>query len=525
MAKPRWRQLLSRVAEGLFGPAEYAPTYDVVGEAELRARIQQLEKAVAEAWGDEIDPYEYLTDTPGFARTGLALVHNEQELRDIRALARLLTTSDPMSVGIVEKLTNYVIRTGYTYTVEAEEDANPPAGLVQAVDRVLDEFRDLNDWDNDLDREIFRVAHEDGDLAVALYADEWGQTLVRTIDADQIQSPSEQPPCDRDWSYGVDTAANDVQRVFGYWVAWEDKLEWMPAAQIEHIRLNVRRTYKRGLSDFYPVYKKLTDCAKLDRNMTMGAAIQAAIAYIKKLPPGTSHSGASSIQSLNATNTETRRYHTGDRTVYTQKFDPGTILTVVGTDYIHGPMGQSNAPTYLSVLQNGWRLVAARWSMPEHVATSDASNNNYASILEAGAPFVLYCEQQQRLFSKRFLRIIWKAVWNAYCAGRFAAFRVSWQDLLNLINIEAVPPDVSHRDRKAETDRRAVLLDKRVISLRQFRQEEGYDPDEMAREVEQDPLSTPPAAPPFTPAGPRPAPESHEERLKLARDLLFENYP
>jgi hypothetical protein len=125
--------------------------------------------------------------------------------------------------------------------------------------------------------------------------------------------------------------------------------------------------------------------------------------------------------------------------------------------------------------------------MPEYMVSSDASNANFSSTLVAGDPFVIYCEQQQAYFGTRFLRIFWKALHNAYIAGRFYQFGVSWSDILKFIDVKAVPPDVAIRDREKETSRRNVLYQNRVISLKQWRQEEGYDPDDMETQVAEEP--------------------------------------
>jgi hypothetical protein len=457
--------------------------YRVSEEAELYARLRALE----EAWGEEIDSRERMHDVAGFGVADAKVVFSQQDLVDIRQAARLICQADQTACGILEKLTNYVVRTGFTYATVADKDANVPDALVKEIQKVVDEFRDLNNWDNDLDREIFSVAHQDGDLPIALYCDSYGQTQVRTLDADQIAKPTAESPEDRDWSYGVDSDIRDVQSVYGYHVQWPNGFEYMPAARVEHIKLNVRRNVKRGLSDYYPVQGTLRDASKLLRNLSRGAQIQAAIALVREHPPGSTQGGISSMVAGLATHERVATYQTGQKQEYAQKFNPGKIVDVTGAKYYPGPMGQSNAPVLLGVLQADWRAAAQRWSMPEYIVSSDASNANFASTLVSGDPFVLYCEQQQSYFATRYLRIIWKALHNAYVAGRFHAFGVSWSDILRLIDIQATPPDVAIRDREKETNRRNTMYQQRVISLKQWRQEEGYDPEDMASQVQEEP--------------------------------------
>jgi len=495
-----------------------AASHAILEEAELRAALRVLE----ESWGDDIDPSERYNDVAGFS-TSPKVVFTAEELRDIRGAARILVQSDKTAAGILEKLTNYVIRTGFTYTAIAEQDVNAPVGLVEAVQRVVDECRDLNNFDNQLDREIFADAHEDGECPVALYVDEWGQTKIRPIDPDQIVAPKGQPPLSHDWSYGVDTPSRDVRTVYGYWVQWPDELAYVEAESIGHIKLNDRRQIKRGVSDFYPTFDCLRDSAKLLRNMSRGAQVQAAIAFIREHAPNVTQSGIQSMVGNNATSERTATYQNKTVTEYTHTFKPGRILDVRnGTKYQAGPMGQNNAPIYIQVLQAGWRAAAQRWSMPEYLVSSDASNANFSSTLVAGDPFVLYCEQQQAFFSERFLRIFWKAIQAAAMAGRFAQFGVTYGDILRVVDLKCEPPDVAIRDREKETNRRSMLYGQRVISLKQWRQEEGYDPEEMAQQVSEEP-------PPIAAAlGGMPGPamaESYQERLKQARELLWGGYP
>ena len=527
-----WRSITEAVRGAPFqAPLNSPAEYRFVDEAELLYRLRILE----EAWGEEIDSRERLHDVPGFGGASSSFVLSEQDLRDVRFAARVICQADATSCGILEKLTNYVIRTGFTYAAEAEKGVNAPVGLVKEIQKVIDECRDLNDFDNDLDREIFATAHQDGDNPIALYCDSYGQTRIRTIDADQIQTPDTKAEPGHDWSYGVDSATRDVQSVHGYHVRWPDGWDYIPAGRLEHIKLNVRRTIKRGLSDFYPTHGTLKDASKLLRNISRGAQIQAAIAFIREHPEGTGQAGIQNMVSGLAAQVQVVSQPNGAKTEYRQVFNPGKILDVTGTKYHPGPMGQSNAPLYIEVLQALWRCAAQRWLMPEYMVSSDASNANFSSTLVAGDPFVIYCEQQQAYFGTRFLRIFWKALHNAYIAGRFYQFGVSWSDILAIVDVKAVPPDVAIRDREKETSRRNVLYQQRVISLKQWRQEEGYEPDDMAAQVKEEPAPVsvavgglPGAFPSGSAPAGQPVPESFQDHLTSAVKRVFgeeSNYP
>jgi hypothetical protein len=463
----------------------YVPEAEVYGR---QARDRQRQRHLSEAWGDPVDPYEYLNDDPGFHSAARPLVFSESDLRDIRTAARIIAVGDPTGVGIVDKLTNYTVRTGFTYTVEVKKDVAAPVGLVEEVQRLIDNVRELNHWDNRLDRESFATAHIDGAHVLTLHPDEYGDTLFRVLDVDQIREPVELPPYGRSWSYGIDTDADDIQNVHGYCVQWPDGMDWLPADQVWHVKLNVRSTVKQGLSDFYPTRADLVDAAKLKRNTVRGSQVQAAIAYIREHPPGTTKSGIEALRSEKATTETTRNYQTGAKTIYHRKFDPGTIIDTVGTKYQAGPLGTSNGPNFIAVLQAGWRAAAQRWSMPEYLVSSDASNANYSSTLVAGEPFTIYCEQQQALFSEEFVSLLWRCVAFAHRAGRFFQYGVTLTDLKRFLQIKATPPDIVVRDKSVETTRRQTLHASRVIGLETWRKEEGYDPDEQEQQVAKEPV-------------------------------------
>jgi hypothetical protein len=134
----------------------------------LRLKIAQQNAALAalrsQGYSDKLEGYDdpsnrvdyrdYLFETPplfGAMPTtrndrdqgrDFPIFQTEQELAVIRGAARLITASNPIAVGLLNSLTNYVIGNGFHYAV-SPRDAG--AGeLAKTASSVLEEFLEEN---------------------------------------------------------------------------------------------------------------------------------------------------------------------------------------------------------------------------------------------------------------------------------------------------------------------------------------------------------------------------------------------
>ena len=146
-------------------------------------------------------------------------------------------------------------------------------------------------------------------------------------------------------------------------------------------------------------------------------------------------------------------------------------------------MGQSSAPVYLDVLQAVLRAVGVRWSMPEYMISGDASNGNYASSVEAGAPFTKACEAAQFFYKTHFRKIKWLAVKHAFNAGRFSAYVRTFAELKRLVGIDIEVPDVRVRNAVEETNRRKILWECGGLSMQTWMSQEGEDYDQERENI------------------------------------------
>jgi hypothetical protein len=326
-----------------------------------------------------------------------------------------------------------------------------------------------------------------------------------------------------DWLFGIGTDIGDVQNVHGYYVDWQgDGKDWdiLTSDEVEHIKLNVDSTVKRGLSDFYAVYEELNRAAKVLRNTGEGAAIQASIAFIRQHVAGRTQSDISALSSGRTEYSQTRgTAGGGTRTHNYEAFKPGRVLDVdAGTDYQPGPMGSQRNPNFILVAAAIYRYVGTRWCMPEYMISGDASSANYASTLVAESPFVKFAMAEQRFYTEAFEGLMWKALKFAHQFGRFGS-QISFAQLKRLVKIKTTTPRVHVRNRLQETQISQILHEKGVMSRQTWAEGEELDYEVEKQRIAEEP--SPQIADDMEPSQPSgPVIESAVER-----EVLGSRYP
>lgn len=454
-------------------------------------------EALQEAQGDWVDPRGWMTDDPRFGRSGgqtasmpgdraggrmLPIIESDTDLDQIRGISRRISYTSPSAKCALLNLTNWVIGTGFEYSIEPADKHNTDPALVAAVQRVLDEFDGENDWQGDFERELFQRKVRDGEYFVVLFGQGGGHVQLRAIEPELIRTPLDWPPMGQTYSFGIDTKEFDVQTVLGYWVDWtgEDDWEYLPAGRIEHVKRNVDRTVKRGLSDFYAVYEFLRDAEKLLRNTAKSAGIAAAIAWIEEFAPGTNQDQVESLRASTRTMKWNQTDMTGrQRTKYARHYEPGTIAQVeAGRKYHPSPLTMTNGANFVEIEQGVLRIVGSNWAMPEYMISGDASNANYSSTMVAESPFVKNGEQEQQFTVSKHRRLLWKVLDYAVQAGRLHKYNVyDVRQLQRLVQLAIEPPKVAATDASAEEGIRAIRHDKGVLSTETWQQEVNLDPE------------------------------------------------
>jgi Phage portal protein, lambda family len=469
-----------------------------------------------ESW---VDPLEFLIDDPtfGFGKPLLPLsliddrrhgwnrpiFQTEAQLAMIRGAARIVAQTAPMAIGALEALGNYVIGKGFTYEVADKANRQAPAGLSQAVQDVIDEFCDVNDWIGDRERELHNRVRRDGEAFTALYPDKNGIARTRFIEPERVTEPGNATDFEDwlavevplDWVFGVVTYASDIETVIGYHVLWNPEgtdFDFLPnndlalalrlgSGLIEHIKVNTDRNVKRGLPDMWAVLTDLVGENKLRDAVALGSAMRAAVPWITQMPVGTTPQMAQNLAISNA-----NPITTGASAKGKLRIQKGSVFTVPkGQEYKPLPDGQEESS--VAAAQYIMRAVGTRWNMPEYMISGDASNANYSSTLIAESPFVKAREADQRFFSSRFRRIFRKVLAIAAQAGRFAQFGIEDVDaLLGLVELQIVPPTVATRDELATAQAAAVYKQLGILSNRTIAAKAGEDYETERKHMQED---------------------------------------
>lgn len=477
-----------------------------LAEEQVRSLRLNAERKLLESWpgsytgnapGDLVDPLDRYSngdewwwpagsvDQDRKDGTNYPFVQNEQDLRRLRNTVRILVETSSLAKGVLKQLTNFVIGSGYTYHVVSEADKEAPVELVALAQLAIDQFLDDNEW-CELEQELFRRSRRDGEYFLRYFYQNDGSTEVRLVEPEHVV----QPPGSvfEDWGWGIQSDPEDIETILNYYIRpYDDRDgEFVSADDIDHVKVNVDRNIKRGMSDFYCCLESLDGVRKLLRNLREGAAIQAAIAGIWQYET----SGAAAVSGLVTDIRDKGRTYQNDpikgRPTNYQKIEPGTFIhTPKGRQYLPPPLASQNAPNHIATVQAVLRAVGAAWCMPEYMVSGDASNANYASTLVSGSPFVREVKTAQAFYKTRFLRTIWRVLWHAWHAGKFKTY--SWDDILSLLDVQCEAPTPEIANRLDEAQVKEIEHRNSVVSKQTWRQQSGYDNDTEVTNLQEEP--------------------------------------
>jgi hypothetical protein len=381
--------------------------------------------------------------------------------------------------------------------VPLDADDKEDAALTKKVAAAIQAFFDENDWP-EVEQESVLRGDRDGEAILRQFPNSEGPMRVRFVEPEGVKSPSGENKI----LLGVEHAADDVRDVVALHVVSPsggdpvrvpvlDEATGLRA--IEHLKLNVDMAGARGWPTMWPIRRNLARAEKLLRNMSYVAALQAAIALIRKHESATKSEVESYLDAErdllvtnNATGKDTRYRAVG----------PGTVIDAgPGVSY-EAPVSSVNAGNNVSVLQAELRAAAARLNMPEYMFSGDASNADYASSLVAEAPAVKGFLALQGKFGRFFRRVVLNAIRHEVKFDRLPA------DVLTRYTIKPSYPSVVVRDQLQEAQKDQILHVARVMSTRTWRDRAGLDNETEERNLAREAKAAPAPAP--TPPGMKP---------------------
>lgn len=457
----------------------------------LREYVNLLESSDPWASQDPINHYQFdpLKETPGYYY-GISDIyarkdgHNppafrsETELHQIQEAARYLEQTSAHAIGVLDLLTNFIIGSGYQYSVVPVEPEYKLAA--DQAQRVVDDFCADNDWD-ELEQELFRRSRRDGEYFLRLRDDYSGGLVAQVIEPVQVTEPANFGRVEEllgwqrgytSWSYGVARCHAD-QRVHGYWVTEEIspssvRGEFLTDDLFQHVKVNVDRVVKRGISDLFCVQTDFNDVRKLVRNIRISAGIISAIAFIREHSPGTQASSVTQLQSAIKDTTRTNIY---GRSENVANYGPGSIIDVKHNQKYHpSPMGASHGPNWQDITDLCLRSIATRWNLTE-AAISASSSDSFASAMVSEGKQVKMFERSQAYYRKRFRGVIERVIEHAAVSGRLGSLNVPPEAIGRVLKIIVECPEIASRNKKEYFEinkglHKAGLLSKRSWAAR-----------------------------------------------------------
>jgi hypothetical protein len=426
-------------------------------------------------------------------------VFTEIQMRAMVTWSRWLCQENYLAIGFLDRLCDYI---GPIKVQFVRRGADPGDGekdpLAREAQNVWDEWCKANSWgegEDDREREQDRRLLRDGEITLRLgYGDRVDDFLpwVRQIEPEQIRNPSFSPPEDMegDWRFGVGSVWDDAEKEIGLWACYQDSGggdgEYLRPSEYVRCKANVDRVIKRGISDFYPVEKRLQNSIGLLDNNLQTSKAQAAIAWIEKHGTGTPQDVQRTIWG-NANAVAAPIYGPGVYSgaealgingnwsggtgpggwVPAQKNRAGTILN---TDTLHeyepGPV--SSSESYLPIVDAVLKAVGFRWGIPDWFASGSAES--FAAALVTGSPFVRSIQIRQKMKKGFVHRLAMMVISFAEESGRLKAG--SSKALRAILTDEPVVI----ADEAKQTDINLKLLEKNLIDPQEVIKSGGREP-------------------------------------------------
>ena len=428
-------------------------------------------------------PQQYLTRRDNrMAGELLPLYINWWQLKIIRDRSRQIARNNEFAIAAINAHRNYVVGTGFQYSVQARTDSSN-SELIKRTQDLVDLFTEHNRM-AELESEVMYRLHSDGEAFLRSFKGEDGLLRIRFVEPELVRPPADDTtPAS---SFGIKCADDDIHHVVGYWIIekpWENLTPTLiPADQILHLKINSESNSKRGLPTIYAVESNLRSAEDVLQSMIAVAKARSKIAVIRKV----NDSPPEAISALTQTASD---YTVTDpvqgRATSINHMGYGSILTSTGNVEYDFPSMNIGASDLVETLSANLRAIAARFGITETMMSTDASNNNYASALVAEAPAVKTFERMQKLIGQavgeRRTRpersLIWQQISHAVNIGMLP------RDVLDQVIVKAKGPQLVARDYGQEANTAKTYMEMGLWSPQTITAESGKNFEEEQRNI------------------------------------------
>lgn len=439
----------------------------------------------------EVGPYGFLDGVPQQYMTRrdnrmagelLPLYINWWQLKIIRDRSRQIARNNEFAISAINAHRNYVVGTGFTYTVQARYDgAN--LDLIKKTQDLVDLLVEHNRMP-EIESEIIYRLHADGEAFLRFFAGSDGLLRIRFIEPELIRPPADDTTPNN--SFGIKCDDDDIHDITGYWVIerpWFDLTPTLvPADQILHLKINSESNSKRGLPTIYAVESNLRAAEDVLQSMIALAKARSKIAVIRKV----NDSPPDAVAELARTATDfTVSDPIQNRNTNISHMGYGSILTTTGNVGYEFPSLNVGSGDLVETLNANLRAIASRFGITETMMSADASNNNYASSLVAEAPAVKTFERMQRMLGQAIgerrtrpeRSLVWNQITHAVNMGMLP------RDVFEQVTIRAKGPSLVSRNRNEEASVAKQYYDMGLWSPQTITADSGKNYEEEQRNI------------------------------------------
>lgn len=440
----------------------------------------------------EVGPYGFLDGVPQQYMTRrdnrmagelLPLYINWWQLKIIRDRSRQIARNNEFAISAINAHRNYVVGTGFTYTVQARYDgAN--LDLIKKTQDLVDLLVEHNRMP-EIESEIIYRLHADGEAFLRFFAGSDGLLRIRFIEPELIRPPADDTTPNN--SFGIKCDDDDIHDITGYWVIerpWFDLTPTLvPADQILHLKINSESNSKRGLPTIYAVESNLRAAEDVLQSMIALAKARSKIAVIRKV----NDSPPDAVAELARTATDfTVSDPIQNRNTNISHMGYGSILTTTGNVGYEFPSLNVGSGDLVETLNANLRAIASRFGITETMMSADASNNNYASSLVAEAPAVKTFERMQRMLGQAIgerrtrpeRSLVWNQITHAVNMGMLP------RDVFEQVTIRAKGPSLVSRNRNEEASVAKQYYDMGLWSPQTITADSGKNYEEEQRNIQ-----------------------------------------
>lgn len=424
---------------------------------------------------DGVEPWNEI-GLNGRVPSNLARPRVMQDYDRARDIGRALAQANGYAIGVHCARQDYLVGSGIGWHMVAKDQEAEDEGLTEDANDAIEAFKKANNW---LCRELELVLRgdRDGEAFLRLFMNADGPIQVRWVEPEHVRPPTNDPARA---PFGVEFDGRDAEKVRRYFVL-EDPQGYNPTPVVAmsradagdgpiphmlHWKPRVDSSWVRGWALMWASRKALTRCEKTKANMNYTAALQAAIALIRK------HEATSAeVQTflddgddLKATNNVT-----GKSVNYTG-IQPGTIIDSGAGITYEAPISSVNAAQNVPAVDLELRGIAAQLCMPEFLF-SGKMDSGFANSLVGETPWIKHVQREQAVLGEFLHKVVWAAVQHEVFWGRLP------KRVLTDYRLQPAFPDPQIRQPLPMAQTHQIMHTAGVLSTRTWQERAGLDPE------------------------------------------------